>query len=487
MSRSTPLLVLIGAICLSLLVVGCSGNGQKLLIEEGFQDVPANVLANIKLYLNDIQYLRGKSLVAFYVALALVRTRRLRASADTRLQKDINAELATQVKERSRWDSFEVWVKSCSETQGTGFEFNYLERTTSLPDDPLVYIRFTNTLATLLREELFYLSDDGKGKAPAWTKAEIDDGTARENYEPPPAKPTAVNGEMEKYLAAHYKTMLTIWPDVEKKAIGLKGQLDELEKLLVVKERAPNGFTMRSYVLFEEKNFMRPTAEFLKFILDALALSLQYDDEGKKKFSIDEANILAGQRMIKESGINFSSWFVPYVSHMTGVKKLSYKERFALMTFSPEDYNKLLISSFLFLKNTLDQLKSSIQPVNKAPASDGFDNFDGHVDKLPFAVAPFNEGFIGTASIGSFGTPFAGGKAAAQKPASQDEPGTAEENKPLEGKAKEVLYIRFAWLNKLEPDFSAGLPKVKNIIAEYKQFKKDIEDGKYTFKAPAKN
>jgi hypothetical protein len=474
-------------------VVGCSGSSQKLLIEEGYQDVPAAVLANIKLYLNDIQYLKGKSLVAFYVALALIRTRRLRTDADTRLQKDINAELVAQVKERSRWDSFEVWVKSCSETQGTGFEFNYLERTKALPDDPLLYIRFVNTLGTLLREELAYLK---KEQPPAWKREEIDDGTARENYEPLPAKPTAVNAEMEKYLAAHYKTIVSIWPGVEKKAVGLKSQLDQIEPLLAVKERAPNGFTIRSYVLFEEKNFMKPMAEVLKFILDALALSLQYDDKGKKIFSIDEANILAGQRMIKESGVDFSSWFVPYVQHMTGVKKLSYKERFSLMTFNPQDYNKLLGSSYLFLKKTLDQLKNSIQPMNKAgaAASEGFDNFGGHVDDLPFAVAPFDEGFIGmastgtfeTASIGNFGTPFAGIGKGAPKPATQDEPGTEEENKPLEGKTKEVLYIRFALLNQLEPDFSAGLPMVNKIIAEYKQFKKDIEDGKYTFKEPTK-
>ena len=463
MSRpaTTALLVLVGAICLGLLIIV----GRKV---EQFANVSAASLNNIILYLNDIQYLRGKSLVAFYFTLAIMRTRRLRANADTRLQKDINAELAAQIKERSRWTDFEIWVKSCSETQGTALQGNYLERTRSLPDDPLNYIRFANTLDTLLREEQAALNGTAQ---PPWTKKEVDSGTARENYVAPPAKPTAVDSAMESYLSAHYKTMLEIWPTVEKKAVSMQDKLNKIEKLLVIKERAPNGFTIRSYALFEEKNFMKPLAGALKFIMDALAGSLQYDAEGKKVFSIDEANILAGQRMIKESGINFSGWFVPYVGDMTGIKKLSYKEKFALMTFDPTNYNKLLGWSFLFLKTTLDQLKSNITPaINlKANSSEPFFNFNGHVED---EYADYSEA-DGFADVG------VGAKAVAANP-----PGTEEENRQLEGPFKQAVATRFAILNQLEPDFSAGLPKVTDIIVEYKKFKKDIEDGKYMLKAP---
>ena len=210
----------------------------------------------------------------------------------------------------------------------------------------------------------------------------------------------------------------------------------------------------------------------LKFIMDALAGSLQYDAEGKKVFSIDEANILAGQRMIRESGINFSGWFVPYVGDMTGIKKLSYKEKFALMTFDPANYNKLLGWSFLFLKTTLDQLKSNITPaVNlKANSSEPFFNFNGHVGD-EYADYSEADGFA-DAGVGS-------------KAVATDPPGTEEENRQLEGPFKQAVATRFAILNQLEPDFSAGLPKVTDIIVEYKKFKKDIEDGKYMLKAPA--
>ncbi len=420
---------------------------------EGFANVDAKTLENIKLYLNDIQYLKGKSLVAFYVALAIFRTRRLRANSDTRLQKDINSELIAQIAERCRWSGFEGWVKSCNETQGTGFENNYLERTLALPDDPLTYIRIVNTLTTLYRDELALL----KGEKPtAWTKKEIDDGTARENYEASPAKPTAIDAAMESYLSAHYKTMASLWPDVEKKAVGLKDQGEKINELLTVLERAPNGFTIRSYVLFEEKNFMKPLTDVLKFILDALALSLQYDKEGKQVYSIDQANTLAGKRMIKESGIDFSPWFVP----MIGAKKLSYKDRFALMTFDPANYNKLIVWAHNFLKTTLNQLKDSIQPV-AGTAMDKFMDFDGHVEGN---YANYHEGFADGAG---------------------DEKGTAEENKPMDGAIKNTVYKRFALLNEAEPAFSGALKATNVIIAEYKTYKKDIQDGKYTLKAPA--
>jgi hypothetical protein len=463
MSRpaTTALLVLVGAICLGLLII----DGRKV---EPFADVSAASLNKIILYLNDIQYVRGNSLVAFYMGLGIARTRRLRANADTRLQKDINAELAAQIKERSRWTDFEVWVKSCFETYGTPLQQNYLERTRSLPDDPLNYIRFANTLDTLYREEQAAL----KGEAqPPWTKKEIDDGTARENYVAPPSKPSAVDSAMESYLSAHYKTILEIWPTVEKKGVSMHDKLNKINELLAIKERAPNGFTIRSYALFEEKNFMKPLAGVLKFIMEALAASLQYDDKGKKVYSIDEANFLAGQRMIKESGINFSSWFVPYIGDMTGVKKLSYKEKFALMTFDPNDYNKLLGWSFLFLKTTLDQLKSNITPAKnlEGNSSEPFFNFNGHVEG---EYASYSEA-DGFADAG------AGSKAVATDP-----PGTEEENRPLEGPVKNSVAARFVILNQLEPDFSAVLPKINDIIAEYKKFKKDIEDGKYMLKAP---
>ncbi len=473
MSRSatTSLLFLVGAVFLGLLLV----DGQRQRQYEGFANVDAKTLNNIKLYLNDIQYMRGRSLVAFYVALAVMRTRRLRADADTRLQKDINAELNSQIAERSRWKGFEVWVKSCNETQGTPFENNYLERTLSLPDDPLLYIRFVNSLGTLYREELAALK---KEAAPAWTQKEIDDGTARENYEPPPAKPKAIDGNMESYLSSHYKAMLALWPDVEKKAVALKDQEAKINELLAVRERAPNGFTMRSYVLFEEKNFMKPLVDVLKFIMDALAASLQYDKEGKKIYTIDEANTLARKRMIKESGIDFSSWFVPMVSG----KKLSYKERFALMTFDPAIYNRLLGWSYTFLKTTLNQLKDSVQPVGGGEAVDKFMNFDGHVEGN---YASYVDGFglmnLAQANVHSAyreGFADAGVSAEADK-------GTEEENRPLEGPTKNTLYTRFAALNAAEPDFSGALKATNDIIAEYKRFKKDIEDGKYTLKAPA--
>lgn len=469
MSRpaTTALLVLVGAIFLGLLLVD---GGRSV---ESYADVSAATLSNITLYLNDIQYLKGKSLVAFYVALAIARTRRLRANADTRLQKDINAELVAQVKERSRWADFEGWVKSCSETQGTGLEGNYLERTRSLPEDPLNYIRFANTLDTLMREEVAL--NGGAAAAPQWTRKEIDDGTARENYTAPPAKPTAIDAAMESYLSAHYKTMLDIWPTIEKKAISMKDKLNKIDELLAIKERAPNGFTIRSYALFEEKNFMRPLAEVLKFIMDALAASLQYDQNGKKVYSIDEANTLAGQRMIKESGINFSSWFAPYVGDMTNAKKLSYTDKFALMTFDPSNYNKLLGWSFLFLKTTLDELKSNITLMsNMTNISEPFFNFDGHVGNS-YASYSEADGFLdGAAAAG-----------AQKKIVSADPPGTEAENKPLEGLIKQAVSARFVILNQLEPDFSTGLPKVADIIAEYKKLKKDIENGKYMLKPPA--
>ncbi len=327
---SRLLLAFVGVIVASLFLVG------ERQVRESFVDSAAGQAQVIKAYLNHIQYDKGRVMITFYTSLLINRVRRFRTNGDTTLDKDIANELANQMKERSRWDNFQVWMESSNTTAGTPMETNLIARVATLPVDPMNYLRFMNALVTLYRDEFAMIRNT---KPIAWTRREIDEGTAEENYKPATKVPNNIGPDMEKYLVDHMKSIDKIWPTIEKIGSKLAQEITDMNELLNAREKMPNGFTMKIYVDFEEKIFQKPLADVMKYMINNQAEALQFNEEGQQQMTLENAKIATTLNFVKISKIDFTPWFVPIYKG----QKRTYKERFMTMGFDPNDYMKLAL------------------------------------------------------------------------------------------------------------------------------------------------
>ncbi len=455
---SRLLIVFIGVIVASLFLVSdrpsvgafgtegfagsrAAGLAQGAFGTEGFTSRPSSDEI-IKGQLNFLQYQNGKVFIGFYLSLLINRTRRLRTEGDTTLDKDIRDNLLNQIKERSRWNNVDVWIASCTTTQNTVLEGNLVARVDSLPVDPMNYLRFMNSLITLYRDEFAIIKNE---KPVAWTRREIDEGTAQDDYKPPAKVPTAVGAEMEKYLNDHIKVFQKIYPTIQKIAVNLQQQLNDMNQLLISREKMPNGFTMRIYVDFEEKNFQKPLSEILKYVIETDANKYQFASDGKEQMTLQNALILTTADIVKKSGVDFTPWFVPIYK---GQKK-TYKERFTNMGFDPNDYLKLNLFCIKAIEVHVKALRENVKPVDKKPKPI-FEGFQIEKDE------PLFEYFE-----------------------AKTQSSELEEDKPFTGQVKDIVYRRFSFLNQAEPAFKEQINICKKLIAEVKKYKDGISEGKY--------
>ena len=432
---SRLLIAFIGVIVASLFLVG------ERPIKETFRDT-AETIQVVKAFLKYIQYDRSKPMIGFYNLLLVNRVRRLRTNGDTTLEKDVAKGLIDQMKERSRWDNFETWLVSSWSTAGTPMEDNLISRVASLPIDPTNYLRFMNALVTLYRDEFSLLRNQ---KVTQWTRREIDEGTAQDNYTPPPKVPSVIGPEMEKYLVEHIGVLDKLWPAIEKLIVKLTQESNDMNELLNAREKMPNGFTMRIWVDFEEKIFQKPLAEIMKFMIDNQAESRQVDAQGKKQMTLENAKIATTLDIVKLSGVDFTPWFVPIYK---GQKK-TYKERFQAMGFDPGLYLKLGNFCVAGLKAQLKALQDHLGPVKeKKPTA----STEGFTDELLF------ENFKNL----------------------------APEDQPFTGQVRDIIYRRFAILNQAEPAFKEQMTACKKMIDEMMKYKEGAAAGKYqlTTKTP---
>ena len=405
---------------------------------EGFADEKKGQIQSITGILNTLQYDKGRVIIGFYTLLLINRSRRLRAKGDTTLDKDIAAQLAAEMKERSRWTNFETWMKVCTTTQGTPMESNLIARTTSLPVDPMNYLRYMNTLVTLYREEFALLRDE-KLKKPTYTRKEIDEGTAQEKYVKPAKVPKVVGDEMENYLIAHTEITDTIWPKIASIGETIGRQAIEMNELLNIKEKMPNGFSMRIYVDFEEKNFQKPLSDVLKYIIDKQAMTAQFDEEGKRIMSLEQAKISTTMEFVRLSRIDFTPWFVPIYRG----KVDSYEDRFKRMIFLPSDYLQLGEICVKGLQEQLRIVRDSLAPVKKN------ENFVGQVevDDLLF------ESFATKNTL-------------------------PPEDQPLIPQLREVINKRFFILGQLDDTFKKQMTICQDAIKQLSKVEKDAAGGK---------
>lgn len=439
---SRLLLVFVGVIVASLLLVG------ERPIREKFVDEAAGRIQVIKAFLKYAQYDKGRVMIGFYNILLINRVRRLRTNGDTTLNKDISIEFANQMKERSRWDNFEVWMKSCMTTAGTPMEDNLISRVASLPIDPMNYLRFMNTLVTMYREEFAMIRNK---KPVAWTRREIDEGTAQDNYTPPAKTPTVIGPEMEKYLVEHIRAMDKLWPAIEKIALQLTQESTDMNEILNAREKMPNGFTMRIYVDFEEKIYQKPLADVMKYMIDNEAEARQFDADGIKQMTLDNAKISVTMDLVKLTRIDFTPWFVPIYK---GQKK-TYKERFTTMGFDPGDYLKLGLFCITGLQAQVKKMNDHLKPIEKKPSDSEttesvVEEFQNELLFEPFKSAPVI------------------------KPTS-----LAQEDKPFTGQVKDIVYRRFTILSEAEPAFKEQMTACNKIIDEINKYKEGIKTGKY--------
>ena len=432
---SRLLLVVIGVVVASFLL---AGSPRERFTDGGTQQV-------IKSFLNELQYNKGRIMIGLYTTLLVNRSRRLRAAGNTTLDKDIARQMASQMAERSRWTDFEKWMKVSTTTQGTPMETNYIARTASLPVDPMNYLRFMNSLNTLYREELALLNDK---KAPIWTRKEIDQGTAQEKYTVPSAVPTVVGANMEKYLVSHTEVMDSIWPKITTIGSELAGRSVEMNELLNIKEKMPNGFTMKIYVDFEESRFQKPLADVLKYMIDKQANLTQYDTEGKRIMSLEQAKIATTMEFVRLSRIDFTPWFVPIYRGKPG----TYEDRFKTMIFDPNDYLRL----GEFCKNGLEEQLKIVRDSLKPVAADTKEKYldYGETDELLF------ETFVS--------------------------PKLPPEDQPLIPQLRAVINVRFTLLGQIEDTFKLQIELCKKSMAEFAKIEKGAASGKFglTMKNP---
>jgi hypothetical protein len=433
---SRLLLAFVGVIVASLFLVG------ERPVKEYFVDASAGQVQVIKAFLKYIQYDKGRILIGFYNVLLINRTRRLRTNGDTTLDKDIARALADEMKERSRWDTFEQWMASCN-TAGTPMEDNLIARVASLPVDPINYLLFMNALVTLYREEFALIKNE---KPVKWTRREVDEGTAQDNYKAPAKAPTDPGPDMQKYLVDHMKMLDKIWPAIEKISINLTNQITDMNNLLLVREKMPNGFTMRIYVDFEEKVYQKPLADILKFMINNEAQSLQIGPDGTEQMTSENAKIATTLEYIKLSKVDFTPWFVPIYK---GQLK-TYKERFTTMGFDPGDYFKVVLFCLPRMDGQMKALRTNLKAVeNKNMNSDSGEE----------------EGFIGNERTYEYFT--------------SSSHSIKEEDKPFTGPVRDIINRRFAILNVAEPKYKELINACKSLVDEIQKYKDGVSEGKY--------
>ncbi len=445
---SRLLLAFVGVIVASLFLVG------ERQVRESFVDSAAGQAQVIKAYLNHIQYDKGRVMITFYTSLLINRVRRFRTNGDTTLDKDIANELANQMKERSRWDNFQVWMESSNTTAGTPMETNLIARVATLPVDPMNYLRFMNALVTLYRDEFAMIRNT---KPIAWTRREIDEGTAEENYKPATKVPNNIGPDMEKYLVDHMKSIDKIWPTIEKIGSKLAQEITDMNELLNAREKMPNGFTMKIYVDFEEKIFQKPLADVMKYMINNQAEALQFNEEGQQQMTLENAKIATTLNFVKISKIDFTPWFVPIYKG----QKRTYKERFMTMGFDPNDYMKLALYCISGLETQVKMLRNHLKPVqNKKSESE----LESEVDlKEEFQVERDDMLFeYFESKIFKTNTKL------------------AEEDQHFTGQVRDIVLRRFTILSQAEPAFKEQIQKCKTIIDEIEKYKKGISEGKFT-------
>lgn len=436
---SRLLLAFVGVIIASLFLVG------ERPIKEPFVNATAQV---IKSFLKYAQYDKGRIMIGFYNILLLNRVRRLRTDGDTTLDKDITRGLIDQIKERSRWDNFEKWMVSCMTTAGTPMEDNLIARVATLPVDPMNYLRFMNALVTLYREEIALIKNQ---KPVAWTRREIDEGTAEDNYTPPGTLPNLVGPDMQKFLVEHIKVLDKLWPLIEKLAVRLTQETADMNTLLNAREKMPNGFTMRIYVDFEEKIFQKPLADVMKFMINHEAESRQFDADGVRQMTLENAKIAVTMDFVKLSNTDFTPWFVPIYK---GQKK-TYKERFETMGFNPGNYLKLANYCLLGLQTQVTPLRSNLKPVVEKKALAEAEEAEAFTDQLLY------EHFQTSSVLKQKGS-------------------LAPEDQPLTGQVRDIVYRRFAILGQAEPAFKEQISACNKLMNEIQNYKDGIKTGKYT-------
>jgi hypothetical protein len=438
---SRLLLAFVGVIIASLFLV------RDRPVKESFADAAGQEQV-IKAFLNHIQYDKGRIIIGFYTILLVNRIRRFRTNGDTTLDKDIANELANQMKERSRWDNFEAWMKSCSTTAGTPMEGNLITRVRTLPVDSMNYLRFMNALITLYRDEFAMIRNE---KVTAWTRREIDEGTAQDNYTPPTKVPETIGSEMEKYLTEHIRAMNKIWPTIEKISLTIGQESRDMNELLIAREKMPNGFTMKIYVDFEEKVFQKPLAQVMKYMIDNQAQSMMFNEEGQQQMTLENAKISTTLELVKLSKIDFIPWFVPIYK---GQKK-TYKERFTTMGFDPNNYMKLGLFCITGLQTQVNALRNNLKPVeNTSSESASEEGFQVEHDDFLFEY-------------------FESKAIKAQTPQN-------EEDQYFTGQVRDIIYRRFTILNQAEPAFKEQIKTCRGIIDEIEKFKKGVSEGKFS-------
>ena len=439
---SRLLLAFVGVIIASLFLVG------ERPVRENFAGGQAQI---IKSFLKYAQYDKGRIMIGFYNILLLNRIRRLRTDGNTTLDKDISRGLADQMKERSRWDNFEMWMTSCMTTAGTPMEDNLIARVNTLPVDPMNYLRFMNALVTLYRDEFAFIKNQ---KPVAWTRREIDEGTAQDNYTPPSTMPSVVGPDMQKALVAHIKVLDNLWPSIEKIAVRLTQEAKDMNELLNAREKMPNGFTMRIYVDFEEKVFQKPLADVMKFMLDNEAERRQFDADGVKQMTLENAKISATMDLVKLTKIDFTPWFVPIYK---GQQK-TYKQRFETMGFDPGNYLKLANYCLIGLKTLLAPLRDNLKPVKEKAATVSAEEEEAEAEA--FTDQLLFEHFQSSSAL--------------------KQTSLAAEDQPLTGNVRDIVYRRFAILGQAEPAFKEQISACKAIMDEIQKYKDGVKAGKYT-------